>query len=132
MSCSTFGTVEAMTKEEKFAKWVAKQGNKTYHNKAEWNARLANFEKSDAIIENFNWQSKGQAKKDPVVLQHNFTSDLDTAEYLALLGDADPADENVAKERRGNRKLQTEEPTYDSVDFTYVSGATSTMGPVRD
>lgn len=47
---------EAASKEEKFAKFIAKFSTKKYADKNEWNKRLANFERSDQIIENLNWQ----------------------------------------------------------------------------
>ena len=55
--CFLFASqAEAMTKEEKFAKFIAKFSTKNYSDRAEWNSRLANFENSDQIIENLNWQ----------------------------------------------------------------------------
>jgi len=118
------------SKEEKFAKYIAKFSTKKYADKNEWNQRLANFEKADQIIENLNWQEQSRPKEKRVTVGHNFTSELSDAEYLALLGDADPADEIIGN--RGRNLQVTQDAIYDSVDYTYVAGVAGRMGPVRD
>lgn len=127
------------TSEEKFAKWVAKQGNKSYSDKKEWNARLANFEHSDAIIEKYNWQAEASHDKDAVKLKHNFSSDLTNEEFASHLGKKQVSgDDELSKARkrpgRKTRNLQTapEDAVYTSIDHTYVAGVAGKMGPVRD